>query len=254
MHIYCSYRKISISFIVSLCFFIFQEKLHLLQALQHVPKCWAVVQPFLCSIFMPKCVNNTVELPSQEMCKMVSGPCRMLINHTLWPSFAKCDNTKLFPRLCDYKNDVRELKFNITGKCLKPLVSTDNALSIFDGVEGCGTQCYDPLYTFDEHNEIHSFVTWAAGICCAFNLFTVVSVIKLHLLILIFTDYSKVCTFQITFLIDWRSANKYPALVIFYINGCFMVSCIGWLIQVTPGSRDAIVCRKDGTLRMSEPR
>ncbi|XP_029176482.1 protein smoothened isoform X1 [Nylanderia fulva] len=207
---------------------IIKDRLYLLQALKHVPKCWAVVQPFLCSIFMPKCVNNTVELPSQEMCKMVSGPCRMLINHTIWPSFAKCDNTKLFPRLC--KNDIRELKFNITGKCLKPLVPTDNVLSIFDGVEGCGTECYNPLYTSDEHNQIHSFIIWAAGICCAFNLFTV-----------------------ITFLIDWRSANKYPALVIFYINGCFLVSCIGWLVQFSPTGREVIICRKDGTLRMREP-
>lgn len=122
---------------------------------------------------MPKCVNNTVDLPSQEMCKMVLGPCRMLLNHTIWPSFAKCDNTKLFPPLC--KNDIREMKFNTSGKCLKPLVSTDNALSIFDGVEGCGTQCYDPLFMPDEHKQIHSFIAWAAGICCAFNLFTIVS-------------------------------------------------------------------------------
>ncbi|KYM89276.1 Protein smoothened [Atta colombica] len=207
---------------------IVEERLYLLQALKHVPKCWAVVQPFLCSIFMPKCINDTVELPSQEMCKMVSGPCRMLMNHTIWPSFAKCDNKELFPRLC--QNDIRELKFNISGKCLKPLVPTDNALSIFDGVEGCGTQCYDPLYTSDEHNQIHSFIIWAASICCTFNLFTV-----------------------LTFVIDWRSANKYPALVIFYINGCFMVSCIGWLIQFTPGSRDVVICHKDGTLRTREP-
>lgn len=138
-----------------------------------MPKCWAVVQPFLCSIFMPKCINDTVELPSQEMCKMVSGPCRMLMNHTIWPNFAKCENKKLFPRLC--QNEIRELKFNISGKCLKPLVPTDNALSIFDGVEGCGTQCYDPLYTPDEHYQIHSFIIWAAGLCCTFNLFTIVS-------------------------------------------------------------------------------
>nr|XP_033205165.1 protein smoothened isoform X2 [Bombus vancouverensis nearcticus] len=206
---------------------IVEEKLHVLQALRHMPKCWAVVQPFLCSIFMPKCINDTVDLPSQEMCKMVSGPCRIVFNHTIWPSFVKCENTDLFPRLC--KNDIRELKFNISGKCLKPLVPTDNALAIFEGVEGCGTQCNDPLFTPDEHKQIHSFIAWAAGICGSFNLFTV-----------------------ITFLIDWRSANKYPALVVFYINCCFMMSCIGWLVQFT-GSREVIVCRKDGTLRMSEP-
>ncbi|KAG7209538.1 hypothetical protein KM043_015618 [Ampulex compressa] len=205
-----------------------EERLHILQGLRHIPKCWAVVQPLLCSIFMPKCVNDTVDLPSQEMCKMVSGPCRILFNHTIWPAFVKCENTELFPRLC--KNDVRELKFNISGKCLRPLVPTDNALSIFEGVEGCGTQCDDPLFTPDEHKQIHSFIAWTAGICCSFNFFTVV-----------------------TFLIDWRSANKYPALVIFYINCCFMMSCIGWLAQFTPGSREVIVCRKDGTLRMSEP-
>ncbi|XP_071856157.1 smoothened, frizzled class receptor isoform X2 [Bombus fervidus] len=206
---------------------IVEEKLHVLQALRHMPKCWAVVQPLLCSIFMPKCINDTVDLPSQEMCKMVSGPCRIVFNHTIWPSFVKCENTDLFPRLC--KNDIRELKFNISGKCLKPLVPTDNALAIFEGVEGCGTQCNDPLFTPDEHKQIHSFIAWAAGICGSFNLFTV-----------------------ITFLIDWRSANKYPALVVFYINCCFMMSCIGWLAQFT-GSREVIVCRKDGTLRMSEP-
>ena len=62
------------------------------------------------------------------------------------------------------------------------------------------------------------------------------------------------CEFQLTFCIDWRSGNKYPALVIFYINCCFLVSCIGWLAQFIPGAREDIVCRKDGTLRMSEPR
>ncbi|XP_024944001.1 protein smoothened isoform X2 [Cephus cinctus] len=205
-----------------------EEKLNILQGLRHIPKCWAVVQPFLCSVFMPKCVNGTVDLPSHKMCKMVSGPCRILFNQTIWPSFINCEDSEIFPRRC--KNDVRELKFNTTGKCLKPLVPTDNALSIFDGVEGCGTQCSDPLFTPDEQKQIHSFIAWAASICLLFNLFTVV-----------------------TFLIDWRSANKYPALVIFYINSCFMVSCIGWLAQFNPGSRDIIVCRKDGTLRMSEP-
>ncbi|XP_014203465.1 protein smoothened [Copidosoma floridanum] len=205
-----------------------REKLYLLQSLKHIPKCWAVVQPFLCSVFMPKCINDTVDLPSQEMCRIVSGPCRIIFNHTIWPSFIKCEDTKLFPKLC--KNDIREVKFNTSGKCLDPLIHTDNQLAIFEGVEGCGMPCNDPLYTQDEKIQIHSFISWAAGLCCFFNFFTVV-----------------------TFLIDWRSANKYPALVIFYINCCFMVSCIGWLLQFTRGSREVIVCRKDNTLRMSEP-
>ena len=55
-------------------------------------------------------------------------------------------------------------------------------------------------------------------------------------------------------MIDWRSANKYPAVVIFYINCCFLVSCLGWFIQFAPGNRDVIVCRKDGSPRLTEPR
>ncbi|XP_034947663.1 protein smoothened [Chelonus insularis] len=205
-----------------------QERLKILQVLRHIPKCWAVVQPFLCSLFMPQCNNNTVELPSQEFCKKVSGPCRILFNHTIWPNFINCENTKLFPKMCnDY---MRDYYFNTSTKCINPLISTENSLAIFEGVEGCGTQCNDPLYTPEQQNQIHSFIFWGAVISGVFNLFTV-----------------------ITFLIDWRSANKYPALVIFYINCCFLISCIGWLAQFTSGNRESIVCRKDGTLRMNEP-
>lgn len=35
------------------------------QNLKSVPKCWAVIQPFLCALYMPRCENGTVELPSQ---------------------------------------------------------------------------------------------------------------------------------------------------------------------------------------------
>lgn len=72
------------------------------------------------------------------------------------------------------------------------------------GISGCGLPCRDPLYTEDEHQQIHRLVAWGAGVCLALNLLTVA-----------------------TFLIDWRSANKYPALVIFYINVCFAVASMG---------------------------
>lgn len=55
-------------------------------------------------------------------------------------------------------------------------------------------------------------------------------------------------------MIDWSAANKYPALAIFYINICFFVSYSGWLIQFLGyDTREDIVCKKDGTLRKSEP-
>ncbi|KAJ9592921.1 hypothetical protein L9F63_015426, partial [Diploptera punctata] len=163
------------------------------------------------------------------MCKMTIGPCRILELEHYWPSFFHCDDQEKFPPMC--KNDVRELKFNTTGgQCLSPLVPTENTYAFYDGVEGCGVQCENPMLTQDEHRQIHQLVAWGGTVCLLLNLFTVV-----------------------TFFIDWRSGNKYPALIIFYINCCFLVSCIGWLAQFIPGAREGIVCRKDGTLRMSEP-
>ena len=98
-------------------------------------------------------------------------------------------------------------------------------------IDGCGLQCQNPLYTADEHKKIHHLIAWGSIICLICNGFTVV-----------------------TFIIDWKNANKYPALVVFYINFCSMISCVGWLLQFYgPDSRTDIVCRKDGTLRISEP-
>lgn len=44
-------------------------------------------------------------------------------------------------------------------------------------------------------------------------------------------------------------------MIIFYINLCFMVGSIGWLAQFAgPNVREEIVCRKDKTMRQSEPK
>lgn len=77
-----------------------QEKLRLWQGLRHIPKCWAVIQPFLCAVYMPKCEDEQVDLPSQEMCKMTMGPCRLLYNDKNFPSFLKCDDLTRFPPMC----------------------------------------------------------------------------------------------------------------------------------------------------------
>ncbi|XP_046396716.1 protein smoothened isoform X2 [Ischnura elegans] len=201
------------------------------QSLRWVPRCWAVVQPLLCALYFPRCDNSSVHLPSQEMCRLVMGPCRIVRMHFgEWPDFLQCANTTKFPPMC--KNDLREVRFNGSGRgCPHPLVSTEDKNSWVEGVEGCGVGCDPPLFPSDEQAQIRNLLGWAGSICAAFNLFTV-----------------------LTFLIDWRAANRYPALVIFYINLCFLVSTGGWLAQfVGSGARKDIVCRKDGTLRMSEP-
>lgn len=170
---------------------------------------------------------DMVFLPSLEMCRITLEPCRLLYNTSFFPEFLKCNET-LFPSRCN--NDVRDMKFNATGQCLAPLVATDLSASYYQDIEGCGVQCRDPLYTDDEHRQIHKLIGWGATLCFFSNFFVV-----------------------ITFVIDWQNANKYPAVIVFYINLCFLVSCLGWLAQFSAGSREDIVCRKEGTLRHSEP-
>lgn len=62
--------------------------------LQRVPECWAVIQPFLCSIYLPKCdaTEQKVELPNRELCERTREPCRAVRQFNGdWPEFLKCD-------------------------------------------------------------------------------------------------------------------------------------------------------------------
>lgn len=58
---------------------------------------------------------------------------------------------------------------------------------------------------------------------------------------------------QLTFLIDWKNASRYPGVILFFINGCFFIGSLGWMAQFVPGARRDIICRQDGTMRVAEP-
>ncbi|XP_060522091.1 protein smoothened [Cylas formicarius] len=206
------------------------EKLQLYeQYLKYLPKCWAVIQPFLCALYMPKCEDGKVDLPSREMCRITLQPCQIVYNSSSFPEFFNCEDDRFFPPMC--KNDIHEMKFNTTGYCMDPLIKTDKPEWWFKDVEGCGLKCKDSLYTENEHYQIHKLVTYCALVCILLNLFAVA-----------------------TFIIDWRSANKYPAKAIFYVNICFLISHGGWLVQFLGyDTKEDIVCKKDGTLRKFEP-
>ncbi|CAG9773620.1 unnamed protein product [Ceutorhynchus assimilis] len=212
-----------------------QEKLQLYeQYLRYIPKCWAVIQPFLCAMYMPKCNNGTegtetVDLPSREMCKITLQPCKLIYNSTVFPEFFNCEDERLFPSMC--KNDIHEMKFNITGYCMDPLIETDKPEWWVKDIEGCGLHCKDSKFTDNEHYQIHKLITYCSLLCIVLNVFTVT-----------------------TFLIDWKTANRYPAKGIFYVNICFAISYGGYLVQFLGyDTREDIVCKKDGTLRKSEP-
>ncbi|XP_060875791.1 protein smoothened isoform X1 [Metopolophium dirhodum] len=208
-----------------------QERLHDWQGLKKVPKCWAAIQPLLCALYIPNCENSSLHLPPQEMCKLIENHCQILKIENSWPAEFNCENETIYPaKLC--KNDLRELKFNSTaGRCESPLVQTYRPEAYhYPNFEGCDLQCYDPLFSMDEHRQIHNLIAWTATIAGLCNIFAI-----------------------LTFMIEWQSLNRYPNIVILYINVCFLFICFGWLSQFWSGTRDDIVCRKNGARKTSEP-
>ncbi|XP_025408524.1 protein smoothened isoform X2 [Sipha flava] len=208
-----------------------QERLHNWQGLKKVPKCWAAIQPLLCALYMPHCENNSLYLPPQEMCKLIENHCQILKIENSWPVEFNCENETIYPpKPC--KNDLHDLKFNSSGgHCESPLVQTYRPeVYHYPNFEGCDLQCYDPLFSMDEHRQIHNLIAWTATITAFCNIFAI-----------------------LTFTIEWQSLNRYPNIVILYINICFLFICFGWLSQFWSGARDDIVCRKNGARKISEP-
>ncbi|XP_061570471.1 protein smoothened [Cololabis saira] len=201
------------------------EKLTMWSGLRNAPRCWSVIQPLLCAIYMPKCENGHVELPSQSLCLATRRPCSIVDQERGWPTFLTCDQ---FPVGCS--NEVQKLKFNTSGQCEAPLVKTDIQSSWYKDVEGCGIQCDNPLFTEEEHNDMHAYIAYFGTITLLCTFFTLA-----------------------TFLADWKNSNRYPAVILFYINACFFVGSIGWLAQFLDGARDEIVCKSDNTMRLGEP-
>ncbi|PWA18265.1 hypothetical protein CCH79_00017810, partial [Gambusia affinis] len=201
------------------------EKLTMWSGLRNAPRCWSVIQPLLCAIYMPKCENGRVELPSKSLCLATRRPCSIVDRERGWPNFLKCDK---FPVGCS--NEVQKLKFNTSGQCEAPLVKTDIQSSWYKDVEGCGIQCDNPLFTEEEHNDMHAYIAYFGTITLLCTFFTLA-----------------------TFLADWKNSNRYPAVILFYINACFFVGSIGWLAQFLDGARKEIVCKSDNTMRLGEP-
>ncbi|KAI7791837.1 protein smoothened [Triplophysa rosa] len=204
------------------------EKLAMWSGLRNAPRCWAVIQPLLCAVYMPKCENGKVELPSQHLCQSTRTPCSIVEQERGWPNFLKCEFKDKFPKGC--QNEVQKIKFNTSGQCEAPLVKTDIQASWYKDVEGCGIQCNNPLFTEEEHSDMHSYIA-------------------------IFGSITLLCTFftLATFLADWKNSNRYPAVILFYVNACFFIGSIGWLAQFMEGARKEIVCKSDNTMRLGEP-
>jgi len=74
-----------------------QASLRMWTALRTVPQCWEVIQPLLCSVYLPRCkVDQSsnlslVQKPSREQCDIVQTRCRIVELYGGWPEFLKCD-------------------------------------------------------------------------------------------------------------------------------------------------------------------
>ncbi len=280
-------------------YFLRQTPNLLFPGLRNAPRCWAVIQPLLCAIYMPKCENGKVELPSQHLCQATRKPCSIVERERGWPNFLKCENKEQFPKGCqvshpfayaqkvwsglhmwpnfDFQNEVQKIKFNTSGQCEAPLVKTDIQASWYKDVEGCGIQCNNPLFTEDEHSDMHNYIAIFGSLTLLCTFFTLVGEpVKTGFHSLRLADFL-VCSIsdrknfkfglqslildvipaynfpQATFLADWKNSNRYPAVILFYVNACFFIGSIGWLAQFMDGARKEIVCKSDDTMRLGEP-
>uniref|UniRef100_A0A3Q3JLR1 Smoothened, frizzled class receptor n=1 Tax=Monopterus albus TaxID=43700 RepID=A0A3Q3JLR1_MONAL len=166
------------------------EKLTMWSGLRNAPRCWSVIQPLLCAVYMPKCENGRVELPSQSLCLATRRPCSIVDQERGWPNFLKCDK---FPVGCS--NEVQKLKFNTSGQCEAPLVKTDIQSSWYKDVEGCGIQCDNPLFTEEEHNDMHAYIAYFGTITLLCTFFTLVR----HK----YNTHNSVCCFELPHFFSW---------------------------------------------------
>lgn len=161
-----------------------------------------------------------------------------------------------------YIYQVTELQLNESA-CKRPLVATKHESSWYEGIEGCGIQCENPIFTTEEHTRIHRFVGAFGSLSFTCSLFTMVPQFFSIFLNFVLLNSCK-CIFwlqlyinlaipQITFLIGWKSQNRYPSVILFYMNTCFCAASMGFLIQFADGARNRTVCREDDTMRLQEP-
>ncbi|ODN01519.1 Smoothened [Orchesella cincta] len=208
-----------------------QHEMKLWEGLRSVPRCWAVIQPLLCSVYMPKCQDDYIELPPQELCRITKNPCRVIEQAMKeWPSILKCEDNFKFPSGCKMSTDISELRFNKSGSCMEPMKEVESNFNYYEGFEGCALNCSNPLYSKEEHETVSRLIKYLGILTLCANGFVLA-----------------------TFMIDWKSAKVYPSVILFWVNLWYFFATIGWMVQFLPNTKEDIVCRKDTTIRRNEP-
>lgn len=55
-------------------------------------------------------------------------------------------------------------------------MKTDIQASWYKDVEGCGIQCHNPLFTEEEHSDMHAYIAYFGSITLLCTFFTLVSI------------------------------------------------------------------------------
>ena len=99
-----------------------------------------------------------------------------LTHMSKWPRrtvYDRCYSSNSYPQKCEIYFQVKKLELNESA-CKRPLVETEHNSSWYEGIEGCGIQCENPIFTTVEHTRIHRFVGAFGSLSFICSLFTMV--------------------------------------------------------------------------------
>lgn len=138
--------------------------------LRNAPRCWSVIQPLLCAIYMPKCENGRVELPSKSLCLATRRPCSIVDRERGWPNFLKCDKFPVGCSVClvlcvfiDLQGDTFSIWLlqNLTlGHKLKKHINWDNLVTTLLAVLNC---LENNTYIISQYQMSLPFLQWNLG-------------------------------------------------------------------------------------------
>lgn len=219
-----------------------KDELEKWSALRSVPKCWAVVQPLLCAVYLPKCENGILEKVSHQLCKVAQNPCRFVAKTKGWPAFLNCNNATVFtPSSNECESAAAETsnngprkflnKFNSTGNCLEPFFKrTKEPSAYYMDIDECGLSCKNPLYTNDEQLWLGNWIKILFAIGVTFGLFLSLTLVARY--------YFK----------NPKASSTEHVLnhILLWMQVCYTMVCIGVLFQFTTD----VICREDGTKPM----
>lgn len=94
---------------------------------------------------------------------------------------------------------MQKMKFNTSGQCEAPLVKTDIQSSWYKDVEGCGIQCDNPLFTKEEHKDMHFYIAWFGTITLLCTFFTLVGHKWRPIILLLSIEYPIIYRFFLSF-------------------------------------------------------